>query len=184
MIKTIIKGNEYDIPTSWQDLTYTKGVEVVELIKLGEQDDVLCHVIGIDKEILHSLSANDVAKLFIVTEFFTDLTLIDSELPQEKYKSIDYGTLPYGDTEAIRIIMSNNSDKNFLQLAPQVIKKITGDDISNEPFSEVIGSVGFFLNQWIAFTSNSMNSTKQKQIKGQNSQELTGSEGSGVLVLG
>lgn len=184
MIKVIIKGKEYDVPTSWHDVPYTKGVEVIELIKAEKQDEILCLLIGIDIETLHSLKAGSAAKLFAITEFYLDLTLLDSELPQEKYKHIDYGSLPYGDTEAVRIIINNGKDKDFMQLAPAIIKKITGDDISNEPFSEVIGSVGFFLNQWMIFTKDSMNLTKQKLTNGQNSQELEGSKGSEVLELG
>ncbi len=184
MIKVIIKGKEYDVPVSWDEVPFTKGVEVIELIKAEKQDEILCLLIGIDLEILHSLKAHSVAQLFSLTEFYLDLSLLDSDVPQDKYKNIDYGSLPYGDTEAIRIIINNGKDKDFMQLAPEVLKKITGDDISNEPFSEVIGSVGFFLNQWIAFTKDTQNLTKTKLTNGQNLQELEGSKGSEVLELG
>ena len=184
MIKVIIKGKEYDVPVSWDEVSYVKGVEVVELIKAEKQDEVLCLLIGIDIETLHSLKAHSAAQLFAITEFYLDLSLLDNDVPQDKYKDIDYGSLPYGDTEAIRIIINNGKDKDFMQLAPEVLKKITGDDISEQPFSEVIGSVGFFLNQWIAFTKDTTNLTKVKSTNGQNSQELEGLNDSEVLELG
>jgi hypothetical protein len=184
MIKVLIKGKEYDVPVSWSEVSYVKGVEVVELIKQDKRDEILCVLIGIDIETLHSLKAQSAAQLFGLTEFVLDLSLMDNDVPQDKYKDIDYGSLPYGDTEAIRIIINNGKDKDFMQLAPDVLKKITGDDISNEPFSEVIGSVGFFLNQWMAFTKLTQNLTKQKQTNGQNLQELEGLKDLEVLELG
>jgi hypothetical protein len=184
MIKVLIKGKEYEVPVSWSEVSYVKGVEVVELIKQDKRDEILCLLIGIDIETLHSLKAHSAAQLFTLTEFILDLSLMDSDVPQDKYKDIDYGSLPYGDTEAIRIIINNGKDKDFMQLAPDVLKKITGDDISNEPFSEVIGSVGFFLNQWIAFTKDTQSLTNQKLTNGQNLQELGGSNDSEVLELG
>lgn len=184
MIKVIIKGKEYDVPVSWGEVSYVKGVEIVELIKQDKRDEILCLLIGIDIETLHSLKAESAAKLFLLTEFVLDLSLLDNDVPQDKYKDIDYGSLPYGDTEAIRIIINNGKDKDFMQLAPEVLKKITGDDISEQPFSEVIASVGFFLNQWIAFTKDTQNLTNQKLTNGQNLQELGGLNDSGVLELG
>jgi hypothetical protein len=184
MIKVIIKGKEYDVPVSWNEVPYVKGVEVIELMKQEKQDDILCLLIGIDIETLHSLKAHSVAQLFSLTEFYLDLALLDNNEPKDKYKDINYGSLPYGETEAIKIIISNGKDKDFMQLAPDVLKKITGDDISNEPFSEVIGSVGFFLNQWIAFTKDLQNLTKAKQTSEANLQGLNDLNDSGVLELG
>jgi hypothetical protein len=185
MIEAEIKGTRYKIPTSWFDVPYTKGVEV---FKLKEPDDILCALIGLDKEVLIGLKGKSVATLFNCIKFVDDVTCVNSELPQEKYKDIDYGSLPYGTTEAVKIIiknsLGNNLGNNFMDIAPDVIKKLTDDDISNEPFAEVIGSVGFFLNQWMAFTKDSMSLTKTEQLKSNNSQELTGSNGSELLVLG
>lgn len=184
MIKVIIKGKEYDVPVAWSEVSYVKGVEVIELAKQDKRDEILCLLIGIDIETLNSLKADSAAKLFALTEFVLDLSIMDNDIPQDKYKDIDYGSLPYGDTEAIRIIINNGKDKDFMQLAPDVLKKITGDDISEQPFNEVIGSVGFFLNQWMDFTKNTQNLTKAKLTNVQNSQELEGSNDLEVLELG
>jgi len=184
MIDVTISGKDFQVPVSWDEVSYVKGVQVIELLKEEKQDEILCLLIGVDIETLHSLPTKEVVKLFALTEFYLDLSLLDNDVPQDKYKDINYGSLPYGDTEAIRIIINNGKDKNFMQLAPDVLKKITGDDISEQPFSEVIGSVGFFLNQWIAFTKDLQNLTNQKQTSEANSQELEGSKDSGVLELG
>ncbi len=184
MIKVIIKGKEYDVPVSWDEVPFTKGVEVIQLIKQDNRNEILCLLIGIDNETLMSLKESSVTQLFILTEFFNDISILDNDEPIEKYKDFDYGSAAYGDTEAVKIVVRNNTDKDWIQIAAEVIKKLTGDDISNEPFSEIIGSVGFFLNQWISYTKTSQNLTNQKLTKEQNLQELEGSKGSEVLELG
>ena len=83
----------------------------------------------------------------------------------------------------VRNIISQNSDKSFLDLAPEIIKHLTGDDISNEPFSEVIGTVGFFLKQWMTSTSNIQNLMKAVGMKNNLLQELKDSTDSEASVL-
>jgi hypothetical protein len=93
--------------------------------------------------------------------------------------------MPYGDTEKVRQYISKNNDKSFLDLAPEVIKMLTGDDISEEPFAKIIGSVDFFLKQWMVSTASTMSLTKVAEMKkasGQELKDLTDSEAS-VLTL-
>jgi hypothetical protein len=180
MIKADIKGTEYDIPTSWADVPYIKAVEV---IKIKEPDLALCKLIGIEIEELNSLQNKSVAILYNCVQFISDVSIMESNEPKEKYKDFDYGSKSYGDTEKVRNIISQNSDKNFLDLAPEIIKHLTGDDISNEPFSEVIGTVGFFLNQWMISISNIQNLMKAVGMKNNLLQELKESTGSEASVL-
>lgn len=180
MIKAKIKDTEYDIPTMWADVSYSRTVDV---INTKEPDEALCKLIGLDMETLNSLSNKSVAMLYNAVKFIGDKSIMDSNEPKEKYKDFDYGSKSYGDTEKVRTIISQNSNKSFLDLAPEIIKHLTGDDISNEPFSEVIGSVGFFLNQWINFTSNTMNSMKVHERKEKSKQELKPSTDSEASVL-
>ena len=181
MIKVKIKEIEYNVPTSWVDVSYSKAIEV---IKIEDIDDVLCYLTGIPKDILYTLKESSVAKLFILIRFVEDVEIWNSNEPGDKYKDFDYGSAEYGKTEAVKIIINNNKDKNFLDLAPQIIQKLTGDDISNEPMSEVIGTVGFFLNQWIHYTASSQSLVKVKQQEISKGQELIDLNDSEVLELG
>lgn len=182
MIKANIKGTEYEIPTTWYDVPYSKAIEV---IKTKEPDEALCKLIGIELEILNSLQNNSVATLYNCVKFISDVSIMENNEPLEKYKDFDYGSKSYGDTEKVRTIISQNSDKSFLDLAPEIIKYLTGDDISNEPFAEVIGTVGFFLKQWMVSISSTMNSMKAEGMTnnlGLESKGLTDLEAS-VLTL-
>lgn len=174
MIKAEIKGTEYNIPTSWADVPYKQAIEV---IKTKEPDLALCKLIGIDIELLNSLQNKSVATLYNCVSFISDISIMENNEPKEKYKDFDYGSKSYGDTEKVRNIISQNKDKSFLDLAPEIINHLTGDDISEEPFSEIIGTVGFFLNQWIASTSNIQNLMKAAGTKNKSEQESTGSTG-------
>lgn len=180
MIKAVIKDKEYLVPTTWADVKYK---DAVKAIKILDADELLCFLIGMPIEELNSLEAKSVAILFNCIKFVEDISLFESNEPQEKYKDFDYGSQPYGNTEFVKKIMSTNPELNFMELAHQIIEKLTGDKIEDEPVTEVIGSVGFFLNQWIAFTSNLMNSAKAELMQGKNKQELEGSNDLEVLVL-
>jgi len=180
MIKADIKGTEYDIPTSWADVPYIKAIEV---IKIKEPDLALCKLIGIDIELLNSLQNKSVAILYNCVQFISDVSIMEKNEPKEKYKDFDYGSKSYGDTEKVRNIISQNSEKSFLDLAPEIIKHLTGDDISNEPFSEVIGSVDFFLKQWMLSTASTMSLMKVAEMKNQSLQELKGLTNSEASVL-
>lgn len=180
MIKAEIKGKIYDVPTSWYDIPYKTAVKI---IKEKEPDNALCLLIGIDLETLNSLQNKSVATLYNCVGFIEDVSIMENNDVLEKYKSIDYGSLPYGDTEKIRQYISNNKESSFLDLAPEVIKMITGDDISNEPFAKIIGSVDFFLKQWIASTASTMSLTKVQGMKKASGQELKGLTDSEVSVL-
>jgi hypothetical protein len=106
-----------------------------------------------------------------------------NEEPEEKFKTFDYGSMTYGDTEKVRKVINNNPDKSFLELGAEIIKLLTNEDISQRPFSEVIGNIGFFLRQWILSTSNIANSTKVAETKKASGQELKDSTSSEASVL-
>ena len=117
------------------------------------------------------------------SENWADLPYYENTDVLEKYKSIDYGSLPYGDTEKVRQYISNNKESNFLDLATEVIKMLTGDDISEQPFAEIIGTVDFFLKQWIVSTASTMNLTKVAEMKKASGQVLNDSTDSEASVL-
>lgn len=180
MIKAEIKGIVYNVPTTWYDVPYKTAIKV---IKEKEPDNALCLLIGIDLETLNSLQNKSVATLYNCVNFIEDVSIMENTDVLEKYKSIDYGSLPYGDTEKVRQYISNNKESNFLDLATEVIKMLTGDDISELPFAEIIGTVDFFLKQWIVSTASMMNLTKVAEMKKASGQELKGLTDSEVSVL-
>lgn len=180
MIKAEIKGKMYDVPTSWQDVSYNKAIKI---IKMEDIEDIACELIEIDKETFYSLQNQSVNTLYNCIGFIKDLSLMKNEEPEEKFKTFDYGSMTYGDTEKVRKIINNNPDKSFLELGAEIIKLLTNEDISERPFSEVIGNVGFFLKQWILSTSNIANSTKAVEMKNKLEQELKGLTNSEASVL-
>jgi hypothetical protein len=181
MIKATINGKDYQVPTSWDDVPYRIGAEVV---RLTEPDEALCMLIGLDTETLNALKESSVSQLFHCIKFIEDITIMDSDVPLEKYAKFDYGSAPYGDTQKVKQILSNNLDKSFSQLAPEIIKRLTGDEIGDLPFSEIIGTVGFFLNQWIAWSVHSKSSETQKGQVTRKWPESKDSNDSETLVLG
>lgn len=180
MIKAEIKGIVYDIPTTWYDVPYKTAIKV---IKEKEPDNALCLLIGIDLETLNSLQSKSVATLYNCVGFIEDISIMENNEVLEKYQSFDYGSMPYGDTEKVRQYISNNKESSFLDLAPEVIKMLTGDDISDEPFAKIIGSVDFFLKQWITSTASTMSLTKVAGMKKASGQELSDSTDSEASVL-
>lgn len=180
MIQAEIKGIVYNVPTTWYDVPYKTAIEVV---KEKQPDNALCLLIGIDLETLNSLQSKSVATLYNCVSFIEDISIMENNDVLEKYQSFDYGSMPYGDTEKVRQYISKNNDKSFLDLAPEVIKLLTGDDISEEPFAKIIGSVDFFLKQWMVSTASTMNLTKVAEMKKASWQELKDSTSSEALVL-
>lgn len=180
MIQAEIKGKVYNVPTTWYDVPYKTAIEVV---KEKEPDNALCLLIGIDLETLNSLQSKSVATLYNCVFFIEDISIMEKNDVLEKYQSFDYGSMPYGDTEKVRQYISKNNDKSFLDLAPEVIKLLTGDDISDEPFAKIIGSVDFFLKQWMVSTASTMSLTKVAEMKNQSWQELKDSTNSEASVL-
>ena len=180
MIQAEIKGIVYNVPTTWYDVPYKTAIEV---IRQKEPDNALCLLIGIDLETLNSLQSKSVATLYNCVGFIEDISIMENNDVLEKYKSVDYGSLPYGDTEKVRQYISKNNDKSFLDLAPEVIKLLTGDDISEEPFAKIIGSVDFFLKQWMVSTASTMSLTKVAEMKKASGQELKGLTDSEASVL-
>jgi hypothetical protein len=180
MIQADIKGIIYNVPTTWYDVPYKTAIEV---IRQKEPDNALCLLIGIDLETLNSLQSKSVATLYNCVAFIEDISIMENTEVLEKYKSVDYGSLPYGDTEKVRQYISKNNDKSFLDLATEVIKMITGDDISEEPFAKIIGSVDFFLKQWMVSTASTMSLMKVAEMKKASGQELKGLTDSEASVL-
>jgi hypothetical protein len=180
MIQAEIKGIVYNVPTTWYDVPYKTAIEV---IRQKEPDNALCLLIGIDLETLNSLQSKSVATLYNCVSFVEDISIMENTDVLEKYQSVDYGSLPYGDTEKVRQYISKNNDKSFLDLAPEVIKLLTGDDISEEPFAKIIGSVDFFLKQWMVSTASTMSLTKVAEMKKASGQELKGLTDSEASVL-
>ena len=180
MIQAEIKGIIYNVPTTWHDVPYKTAIEVV---RQKEPDNALCLLIGIDLETLNSLQSKSVATLYNCVSFIEDISIMENNDVLEKYQSFDYGSMPYGDTEKVRQYISKNNDKSFLDLAPEVIKLLTGDDISEEPFAKIIGSVDFFLKQWMVSTASTMSLTKVAEMKKASWQELKDSISSEASVL-
>ena len=180
MIQAEIKGIMYDVPTSWYDVPYKTAIKV---IKEKEPDNALCLLIGIDLDTLNSLQNKSVATLYNCVSFVEDISIMENTDVLEKYKSVDYGSLPYGDTEKVRQYISNNKESSFLDLAPEVIKILTGDDINELPFAEIIGTVDFFLKQWMVSTASTMSLTKVAEMKKASGQELKGLTDSEASVL-
>lgn len=143
-----INNVEYNIPISWEELTYKKAIDVLSNINdKGKQLNVIS---GIPIEIINSMKDLDISKIFALISFTENLDVFDSENVIEEYNDFDYGSIPYKEAEQCRNIMINSKESGFDSVI-DIIKTLTKYDITNEPFLKVIGTANFFLSNSIIF---------------------------------
>lgn len=138
-----VKINEvpYNIPISWGEATYKQGVGVLKY--LDNKGQQLSELSGIPIEIIDKLQDNQVSTMFALISFTENLHVFEMVNVLDKYKDFDFGSTDFGTAEKCRKIM--NSDGIGQELVIDIIKLLTGDDISDMPFLEVIGTANFFL---------------------------------------
>lgn len=178
MIKATIGRKKVNIPISWDEIGYSKAVE---LYSIDGIDQKVLHCIGINQKTLNSLSISSSDKLFTILSFLEDAAIYN-KIDEESYKDFDFGSKSYEDVEKTKLLLSDK-EKNGFQVMPDVIKLITGDDVTDLPASKALGIVNFFLLKSIHFFSITRNSENMNTMRKKFKQELTGSKDSEHLAL-
>jgi hypothetical protein len=160
MQEITVNEKVYNIPISWDDLTYRQGIDVIKHIE--EKDIQLSKITGIPLELIHKMSDINVSKLFSLISFTEHLEVFENDEVIEDFKSFDFGSIKYSDAEFCRKILT--SESIGFEAVIGIIKHLKNYDISNEPFLKVIGTANFFLSKSIIFMIVMPSSEKVKQV--------------------
>lgn len=164
-----LNGKTYYIPERWEDLTYYQATNFFISLNAGDNEaTIISKLTAIPYDEIMNMSVNSVNLLADKISFCNDLKIFESQEVKEEYKDFDFGSLPYGKTEAIR--QKVDTLKSMYEQAPTMFKDLFNLDITDEPFTEWIGTVNFFLSKWYRFiilmptcqaVSTRMNKNKQ-----------------------
>lgn len=140
-----INQTSYDVKTSWGELDYQTGVNIIK--DYQDKTKVLSHVSGIPIDVINKISDIDVSKLFGLISFTEDLSVFENITPKEEYKDFKFKAIEYGEAEYCRKIM--NSGVSGYEAVVKIIERLKKVDISKQPLTEVIGTANFFLTNSI-----------------------------------
>lgn len=164
-----INNIDYNIPMSWNELTYSQAIKVVEHV--NDKGKQLEAVTNIPIEIIDKLIDQQVQVLFSLISFTENLEVFESDTILEWAKDFDFGSISYGDAETCRKMLA--SEKNGWEAIIPLIKHLKQIDISEMPFLEVIGTANFFLTKSIVFMIVTPSLTKFKQVMNSSKLELS-----------
>lgn len=164
-----INSVSYQIPISWSELTYKKGISVIK--NVDDKVKQLNNLTGIPLDIIDKLQDIQAQQLFSLISFTENLEVFESENVLESLKDFDFGAISYGDAERCRAIMS--SSESGYDAVIDIIKILKQIDISEMPFLEVIGSANFFLSKSIISMIVSPSSAKLKEAMSKSKQVLS-----------
>lgn len=139
---------EYKIPLSWEEVKYSQAIAVIK--NLDDKAEQLKALSGIDADIINALSDREAQSLFTLISFTEDLSPFERNDVLDKYKDFDFGNVSFLLSEKVRTAL--NKDIIGLEASVEIIKILKGEDISDEPFLDVIGSANFFLSNTLIFT--------------------------------
>lgn len=168
MQKININKVEYNIPISWDELTYSQAIDVIENIEA--KDIQLSKLTGIPVEVIHALNDSQASILFNMISFTENLSVFENDMVLEEYKSFDFGSISYADAEQCRNFM--RSDENGFRAIIPILKTLVKLDVSTMPFLSVIGTANFFLSKSIVSMIVTPSLTKVKQVLSNNKLEL------------
>jgi len=140
-----IKEREYNIPLSWDDVTYELAAKALSVY--DDKTKILSTLTEIPVEIIDNMIDADVSKLFELISFHEDLEVFKSTDVLEQFKDFDFGSLSYGMAEKCRQIM--NSNESGYLTAVSLIRNLVDFDVAKLPLPKVIGTVNFFLHKSI-----------------------------------
>lgn len=140
-----INNIAYNIPISWDEVTYKQGCDIIK--NVNDKGLQLASITGIPMNIINALADEQVSKLFALISFTENLEVFDNDNVKDEYSTFDFGSIPYGEAEKCRQIMTKELTgyEAIIGIMDLLIKK----NITDEPFLEWIGTANFFLNKSI-----------------------------------
>lgn len=164
-----INNIEYNIPLSWDELTYKQAVDVIK--NVNDKGKQLSYITNIPENIINSLIDRQVSILFDLISFTENLEVFDSIDVKKEYESFDFGSVSYGDAEKCRNIMIK--ELTGYEAIIDILKVLINKDITNEPFLEWIGTANFFLSKSIVSMIAMPSLTKLNTVLSKSKLELT-----------
>ena len=158
-----INNEVYEIPISWSELNYWQACQVINLV--GDKGKQLSMLAKIPMQLIDIMPNDKAHLLFDIISFTENLEVFESEVILDEFKDFDFGSIEYGKAEKVKQLMSR--DASGYEVSADSIKYLTGKDINEMPFSEVIGTANFFLSKLIAsiIVSPSLVTLKQAMNK-------------------
>lgn len=164
-----INNVEYNIPITWDDLTYKQAIGVIK--NVDDKGKQLSEITGIPYELILSLADQQASILFELISFTENLEVFDNDIVKDDYKDFDFGSIEYGIAEKCRQHMKTGL--TGFEVVIDIIKTLKGVDITNEPFMEWIGTANFFLSKSITSMIATPSLTKLQLHLNSNKLELT-----------
>ena len=177
MQSIIINQVSYNIPVSWDEVTYSQSIGVIK--NVNDKGLQLTSLTGIPIEIINKLEDRQAQLLFELISFTENLEVFDSDNVLDEYKDFDFGSISYGDAESCRNVMKTEQT-GFESIIP-IMKILFQIDISDRKFLEIIGTVNFFLSKLIISLIVTPNLTKITQHLNSNKLELSDSKNLAAL---
>lgn len=134
-----------EVPTSWRDVTWSKFIEF-EYCE-GNQLDRLALLCGVKKPVLEA-NIFFTATIIQVCEFAFTADLNDyAKTINKKYKehlNVKIGSDKWGKLEACKKALQDVGESQY-KAAAKIIKEYCEIEIDDEPCTEVVGLIAFFL---------------------------------------
>ena len=169
MQQVTINNEVYEIPISWSELNYWQACQVINLV--GDKGKQLSMLAKIPMQLIDIMPNDKAHLLFDIISFTENLEVFESDNVTEEDKAFDFGNLEYGKAEKIKQLMSR--DASGYEVVADCIKFLSGKDINEMPFLEVIGTANFFLSKLIVSTIVSPSLVTLKQAMNKSKLVLT-----------
>ena len=162
-----INDIQYNIPISWEEVTYKQAVSVIK--NVNDKGQQLAELTLIPIEMINAMKDVNAQQLFALISFTENLEVFNNVNVLDEYKDFDFGSVEYGGAEKVRKLL--NSDSSGFEVVIGVIKELKGVDISDMPFLEIIGTANFFLSKSIVSLIVTANLTTVNQLLNRNKLE-------------
>ena len=162
--------HDLQVPESWSEINYSKAIKILKADEV-ELIDILFGEGTADR--LTFIQANEILSEL---SFIDDLSIFNLNEPKEEYKHIDVGSIPFGSMKKIEGFFQAKDSSGFEAMG-KAMPLIIGKEIWDEPVTEWIGTVNFFLSKLIRSLAISQSLKSMSPHKRKYWQELIGSSG-------
>lgn len=143
MIDLKLNDKHLQIPSSWNDVTYPHYCKIITA-KGKAWNERLSVYTGIELETINSLTLASISAIANVVSFM-DMPETVSEFSPEYKSDLKISSETYGKLGAARTAIKNASHP--ILAAADIIKTYTGEGISDQPITKVMGQITFFLSK-------------------------------------
>lgn len=158
MITLTINEKQYNIRTSWNEVTLNDYCEIVKV-----NDKPFAERIAVYSQIpIEIINQMKIAQLNVLSELVEYMEGFDAvnSFAIGYESDITIGEQPYWKVEKAKQLIQNNLFP--ITVAAEIVELYTGDKdgengqkIGDKPVTEIIGMASFFLQNWESFSSDS-----------------------------